>query len=417
MITNKIFRKNNTMSVKSGEFVHPPKKKRGRPAKHRAIDPDISGIETANSYDSLTDESIEFHLANEAMKRKAPIRKSTKITKPPPLTVFNFPIKDVKSELVFLGIQGHELKITNYGTKIFTNTNEDFKTIKNHFISKKREFYTHTLNEDRTNKFVIYGLHDMDTIDITNELTLNKIDPCNVKKLQIKKPQREEHTLYLIYFKKSQQTKISDLRKIRSLFHIRIRWDYYRNKQAGPMQCNNCMNYGHGALNCHVKPRCVRCGDGHASKQCPLLQNNLPNEFKIPNEKLKCANCSGNHSAKNMQCPKRKEYVKATQSNRKQKQTNATNHFQTAPQLTNANFPSITQNLSKSWSQSQKYHAASQPNHSSTFINKSSENDLFSTPELMGIIREMLTKLSSCRTKADQFHAIAELACIHIYGK
>ena len=74
MITNKIFKKNNTMSVKSGEFVHPPKKKCGRPAKHRAIDPDISGIETANSYDSLTDEYIEYHIANEAMKQKAPVR-------------------------------------------------------------------------------------------------------------------------------------------------------------------------------------------------------------------------------------------------------------------------------------------------------------------------------------------------------
>lgn len=61
------------MSVKSNDFVHPPKKKRGRPSKTRlADDSEMSGIETVNSYESLTDESIEFHIANESIKRKNP---------------------------------------------------------------------------------------------------------------------------------------------------------------------------------------------------------------------------------------------------------------------------------------------------------------------------------------------------------
>ena len=35
----------------------------------------------------------------------------------------------------------------------------------------------------------------------------------------------------------------------------------------------------------------------------------------------------------------------------------------------------------------------------------------------MTIVKEMISKLSECRTKADQFHTIAELACTHLYGK
>ena len=78
-----------------------------------------------------------------------------------------------------------------------------------------------------------------------------------------------------------------------------IRWDYSHNKQSGPMQCNNYMNFGHGALNCHVKPRCVRYREGHSSKQYPLIR---PNKNKIPLENLICA--TGNH----MNCTKRTEY-------------------------------------------------------------------------------------------------------------
>ena len=54
----------------------------------------------------------------------------------------------------------------------------------------------------------------------------------------------------------------------------------------------------------------MRCGEEHSSKTCPLINNNVSNNGRIPENLLKCANCGGNHSAKNMQCPKRGEYIK-----------------------------------------------------------------------------------------------------------
>ena len=70
------------------------------------------------------------------------------------------------------------------------------------------------------------------------------------------------------------------------------------------------MNFGHSALNCHLKARCVRCGDEHSSKICSLINKNASDNNKIPEEFLKCAKCDGNHSAKFLQCPKRAEYIK-----------------------------------------------------------------------------------------------------------
>ena len=49
-------------------------------------------------------------------------------------------ITQVKSDLATLGVQGHEIKLTRYGTKIFAKSNEQFKILKSHFSNKK----THT---------------------------------------------------------------------------------------------------------------------------------------------------------------------------------------------------------------------------------------------------------------------------------
>ena len=84
----------------------------------------MSGISTANSYESLTDESIELHIVNEAIKRKNPNKNLIKVIKPPPLTVYNMSISEVENDLANLGLQGHEIKITNYGTKIYTFTTD-----------------------------------------------------------------------------------------------------------------------------------------------------------------------------------------------------------------------------------------------------------------------------------------------------
>lgn len=387
------------MDESNGEFRHPPRKKRGRPSKVTTNqDP---GMETANSYESLTDESVEFHLAKEALRRKSPTAKTVKLSKLPPITVFNIPITQIKNELAALGIQGHEIKITKYGTKIFASTNEHFKQIKNFFITNKKEFYTHTMREEQTNKFVIHGLHDIDVSEISNELISKKINPCDIKKLVIKKPRQETQLLYLVYFKKNQLMKISDLRNIRTLSYIRIRWEYYQSKKTGPIQCNNCMNFGHGALNCHLKTRCVRCGDEHSSKICPLIVHNGTDDNKIPEEFLKCANCDGNHSAKYQLCPKRAEYVKVIHNIRNRNKNTTTNnvhnqqkHFQDAPQLLNANFPSINKEISQPWKQSKNIsNNYSKQNHSRAFPRTSTENELFSTSEMLEIIKELIIQI------------------------
>ena len=55
---------------------------------------------------------------------------------------------------------------------------------------------------------VIHGLHDIDVSEINNELNSKNINPCDIKKLIIKKPRQEAQLLYVIYFLKNQHENI-----------------------------------------------------------------------------------------------------------------------------------------------------------------------------------------------------------------
>ncbi|UYV77388.1 hypothetical protein LAZ67_15000817 [Cordylochernes scorpioides] len=60
-------------------------------------------------------------------------------------------------------------------------------------------------------------------------------------------------------------------------------------------QCFNCQGFGHGRLNCFLKPKCIKCAEEHHSKDCPKESRQLP---------PKCANYEEAHIANYRGCPK-----------------------------------------------------------------------------------------------------------------
>ncbi|GFX56305.1 probable RNA-directed DNA polymerase from transposon X-element [Trichonephila clavipes] len=61
--------------------------------------------------------------------------------------------------------------------------------------------------------------------------------------------------------------KIFDLK---TLAHLNITVDGYNGK--GITQCFSCNNFHHSAENCFLKPRCLKCGEEHLTKDCPIKQ-------------------------------------------------------------------------------------------------------------------------------------------------
>ncbi len=76
-----------------------------------------------------------------------------------------------------------------------------------------------------------------------------------------------------------------------------IKLDYYSIKveeyrrQIRPLQCFNCQQYGHVALNCLQKgnPVCLKCSGDHKVDECD-------------SEEIRCANCGDNHKSSSSDC-------------------------------------------------------------------------------------------------------------------
>ncbi|GFU97124.1 uncharacterized protein TNCV_4642171 [Trichonephila clavipes] len=64
----------------------------------------------------------------------------------------------------------------------------------------------------------------------------------------------------------------------------------------GTTQCFNCNDFFHTAANCHMPPRCLKCGKEHLTKDC---------EIKERQENPYCINCEAyGHTACYTKCPK-----------------------------------------------------------------------------------------------------------------
>jgi hypothetical protein len=92
-------------------------------------------------------------------------------------------------------------------------------------------------------RVVLIGLPKLLSDDIKSELKEKNIIPDDIKAMNIRKGRYEDHTNYILYFKKGAHT-IFKLREIKTIFNIVVRWNYYISKKHGPTQCRRCQMWG-----------------------------------------------------------------------------------------------------------------------------------------------------------------------------
>ena len=80
--------------------------------------------------------------------------------------------------------------------------------------------------------------------------------------------------------------------KVKFILFTKIEWERKRNERE-ITQCRRCQTWGHAASNCFRKPRCVKCAEEVYTHQCER-EDGAP---------VKCANCEGDHTASNLDCP------------------------------------------------------------------------------------------------------------------
>lgn len=358
-------------------------------------------------------------------------------SRPPPISVFGVSILDLKSKISdkITGVDTKTLKfrITDTSIKVYTQSNEDHAVVRNFcYNTLKLDCFTHSYDDNRKIKYCLYGLPLVDCTQLKTVLrTEHNLNTSDVKILKPKNQQFKSNDImkkriYIIYFLKKDKIKLEQLRKVREISDCYVRWEHFVNRGDLPTQCSRCQDFGHGTEHCNRKYRCVRCGKGHKSDDCDLLpvpplpadedDGNTDNQesFKpsIPKEKICCANCGENHTANYGGC----SYRKSIMSWRKDQKKNATK-INSRP---NFNIRSETQFPpppppglpvgNNAWKQTNKVHSnyPIQPSISNQHPT-TKDNDLFTWNECRLIMSELIERVRTCSSKAEQLNVIAEI--------
>ena len=352
--------------------------------------------------------------------------------KPPPINIVGSDYKKIQQFIINLGIgnESFQTKLTKEGIRIFPATNDIHKQIHEALKDANTQFFTHQRREEQTTKIVLHGLFKMSNEEILESLAEFNVKPSKVVNLSIRQQKFSDHAVYLLHFPKSQNMKISALREnVKAIQQVRVRWEYYKNRRQGPIQCSNCMQYGHGKSLCFLNPICVSCGGDHASNACTQRTKVITDEATkttrkvVPDELVKCGLCGQNHTANFRNCSKRQEFITRQNVFRQRTQRRHApfqqqNHgFTTAPELNN--FPALKstrlQNFEYVHNQTTPLRYEFSQNQPST--SQIASEDLFSATELMEIFLELSAVAQRATSKQQQLIEISKIVTKYCNGR
>ncbi|GFU46593.1 nucleic-acid-binding protein from transposon X-element [Trichonephila clavipes] len=178
-------------------------------------------------------------------------------------------------------------------------------------------------------KIVIKGFpKTADPETIKADLEAEGFEPDKVTQL-IGRRTKQKLPIFLVTLPRSMENlKIFDLK---TLAHLNITVDGYNGK--GVTQCYTCQNFHHNSDNCFLKPRCLKCGEEHLTKDCPIKQR-LETKF--------CINCQVyGHMANWHGCPCFPKPPKGAAKTNRNTYTNLYNSF-VRPNFSYAQVTNIT---------------------------------------------------------------------------
>lgn len=153
----------------------------------------------------------------------------------------------------------------------------------------KLPFFTHQIRSQRAFKAVIKNLHHSYPVDsLIEELQTKGHTVRRINKMWNKR-NNEPFNMFMVELEPAESNK--DIFSIKSLDHCIVVVEA-PHKRREVLQCHNCQNFHHSKNFCELRPRCVKCGDDHHTKDC-----------KNVNSSPKCANCGQSHTANYRGCP------------------------------------------------------------------------------------------------------------------
>lgn len=381
-----------------------------------------------NVFSSLNNDVNEHELVNSNNPNNLHVnRNNYNVKKVPPITVEGLNMKRVQeilTKIPYLSVLPHVKNTIHGHHSIYPRCLSDHNRIEKYLRDNKISGYTHEI--EQRNKFVIYGLHSVDTNELKEELTkILNISPVHVYAIPIKSKKYTDQNVYVVHFMKSCGVTLNKLRFTKALFNVIVQWEIYQpnrrnnpNDVKPPTQCSNCQSFNHGSRNCFKPPKCIRCGDNHKSADCVhLLVINELGEYtgkkdKIDTNLVKCANCGERHTANFRGCKVRQQIM----NNRSQlRQKSQQFRSQPPPPMFNDyNYPPPPPPSQPIGNNSWK-NTTTTTNHVSNSFNCKNNNDLFSYETCNAILGEFISRLSTSKTKLDQLQIIGDIAFKYLY--
>ncbi|GFV43252.1 nucleic-acid-binding protein from transposon X-element [Trichonephila clavipes] len=177
--------------------------------------------------------------------------------------------------------------------KILASTADEHREITAFLTEKNEEFHAIDPIEVRPQKGVIKGLPISTDIDaIRADLTERGFNVLKVAQLT-KAKSKFKLPIFMVDLKKLPGS--PDIFQLETCCFLTVKIDSF-NRRPGATQCYNCNLFHHSSSNCHIKTRCLKCGEPHKTGDCPI-------KSKIENPT--CINCQQKgHLANSHRCPK-----------------------------------------------------------------------------------------------------------------
>ncbi|GFV49143.1 nucleic-acid-binding protein from transposon X-element [Trichonephila clavipes] len=168
-------------------------------------------------------------------------------------------------------------KMTDEYFKLYCDTHDQYHELLTFLEKIQYEFYSIKLKSERPIKVVIKGLpKKAKPEDIHNDLidlgfTVDRVSQLTGKITNQLLP------VFLVSLPRNMTN--ATIFKLEKLSYLNVTVEGYDSK--GVTQCYKCQQFNHTASNCHIKPKCLKCGEPHQTTDCKI--------DKV--ETMYCVNC------------------------------------------------------------------------------------------------------------------------------
>lgn len=211
-------------------------------------------------------------------------------------------------------------------TQVLCSSVSDKKKLVAKLQSEQIGFHTFTDPADKPTYFLLKGFYHESCLEVLTLLQAAAI-PANKVTDFIR---NDNYVIYLVHFDKTVNLNLLN-QSHNQVDGIVVKWDLLKKSNKKVTQCYHCQQWGHSAVNCGYKPRCVKCNESHEKGSCArTTREGDPT----------CCNCGGAHASNHRGCPTYKQHLESIKA-RSKKSTIAVIKQNLVPLSSSSHFPQL----------------------------------------------------------------------------